>query len=206
MTDRAPTEPHSHDWDEHYRQADQVWSGAPNDALVAEASGLPPGRALDIGCGEGADAIWLARRGWQVTAVDPSTVALERARRAAETDGVAVTWILGHLHELDLPPGEFDLVSVAYVPMERPQDPVARLAALVAPGGSLLVVHHADLDPERIRAHGHDPEEWMGPEQVAADLPSGWVVATNARRDRHVASGAGAEHREDIIVRAVRPA
>lgn len=73
-------------WDQRYRSRDQLFSGAPNGVLVTEVTGLPPGRALDVGCGEGADAIWLASRGWQVTAVDISRVAVERA--AAQAAGI----------------------------------------------------------------------------------------------------------------------
>src|ERR687885_1951411 len=84
------------EWDARYRERDgAMWSGRPNGRLVAEVASLAPGRALDVGCGEGADAIWLAQRGWTVTAVDISDVALGRAREAAELARVVVECICG---------------------------------------------------------------------------------------------------------------
>src|SRR4051812_10422059 len=84
------------EWDARYRERDEaVWSGRPNGRLVADVAGLQPGRALDVGCGEGADAVWLAQRGWAVTAIDISDVAIGRARQAAERAGVTVEWICG---------------------------------------------------------------------------------------------------------------
>ncbi len=91
------------DWDRFYAgdgDGTPLGSGEPNPALVAEVSGLPPGTALDVGCGEGADAIWLARQGWQVTAVDPSRVALDRAQAAAQAAGVEITWVHAGLLEM----------------------------------------------------------------------------------------------------------
>ncbi len=101
-------------WDARYAELDRVWSGEPNHALTVEAATLTPARALDVGCGEGADAVWLATRGWTVTALDPSGVALARARAAAEASGVLVDWVHAGLAEADLPAGGFDLVSVFY--------------------------------------------------------------------------------------------
>src|SRR3982751_5268714 len=87
------------EWDARYAEADQVWSGNPNGALVTEVSGLPPGRALDVGCGEGADAVWLAGHGWDVTALDVSQVALDRAALHARQAGVRVRWVRSGLVE-----------------------------------------------------------------------------------------------------------
>src|ERR671912_1096728 len=81
------------EWNERYAGCNQIWSGQPNQALVTEVSPLPPGRALDVGCGEGADAVWLALRGWSVTALDVSEVALERAKKAAAAAGAEVAWV-----------------------------------------------------------------------------------------------------------------
>src|SRR3954471_21898208 len=81
------------EWDERYTGSPQIWSGNPNGALVAEVAALAPGRALDVGCGEGADAVWLATRGWRVTALDVSEVALDRAAQHARAAGVAVAWL-----------------------------------------------------------------------------------------------------------------
>jgi len=131
-----------------YRSRPRVWSGRPNPQLVAEAAGLPPGTALDLGCGEGADALWLAERGWTVTAVDVSAVALERAAgHAAESEaGHRVTWLQRDL-ETWQPDTAFDLVSAQFLhSTEMPWQRSHRIAAAaVRPGGTLLVVgHHPD--------------------------------------------------------------
>ena len=114
---------------------------------------LPPGRALDVGCGDGADAVWLAQHGWQVTAIDVSRVALDRAVLHAEQDGATVEWLCAGLLEAALPAGAFDLASAQYSALRRTADDDAErtLLAAVAPGGTLLVVHHADIDTEQIR-------------------------------------------------------
>ena len=138
-------------WDDMYRSRPRVWSGRPNPQLVAEAAGLTPGTALDLGCGEGADALWLAERGWTVTAVDVSAVALERAAgHAAESEaGHRVTWLQRDL-ETWQPEEKFDLVSAQFLhSTEMPWQRSHRIAAdAVRPGGTLLVVgHHPDGMP-----------------------------------------------------------
>ena len=103
MTERPDTVSAEH-WDARYRDhGGSMWSGRPNGRLVAEVVDLPPGRALDVGCGEGADAIWLAQHGWSVTAIDISSVAVDRARQVAADHGVIVEWISGDAFALDLP-------------------------------------------------------------------------------------------------------
>jgi SAM-dependent methyltransferase len=138
-------------WDDRYRSADQLWSGLPNPQLVAQTSGLTPGDALDVGCGEGADAIWLASQGWTVTAVDISVVALDRAaaHAAARGDEVArrVSWLQGDLLSWDPGSQQFDLVSAQfmYLPEAGLRSLHQRLASAVRPGGTLLIVlHHPD--------------------------------------------------------------
>lgn len=203
------------EWDERYSAAEQVWSGEPNGALVAQVAELPLGRALDVGCGEGADAVWLAQRGWQVTALDVSQVALARAAAAAERVGVAVTWLHAGLMEADLAPGGFDLVSAQYSALRKTpaHDAERALLAAVAPGGTLLVVHHADFKhnhadsdaPSDPAAHGgFDPADYVAPADVAAVLDDGWAVTVDERRPRHVASGAGAGHTHDVVLHARR--
>lgn len=136
-------------WEAHYGARDQVWSGRPNAHLVTVAGPLPPGTALDLGAGEGGDALWLAGRGWRVTAVDVSATALDRlAARAAEA-GVEVA-VERHDLAATFPTGRFDLVSAQFLqsPIEFPRDDVLRrAAAAVAPGGLLLVVAHLTVPP-----------------------------------------------------------
>jgi SAM-dependent methyltransferase len=194
------------DWDARYAEVDRVWSGNPNGALVTEVAGLTPGRALDVGCGEGADAVWLARQGWDVTALDVSQVALERAALHAEQAGVQVRWVHAGLLEASLSPGGFDLVSAQYPALRRSAANEAEraLLAAVAPGGVLLVVHHADVDPEHARARGFDPADYVQPAQVAALLDDDWQLEVDETRPRTVETGAGAGHSVDQVFRARR--
>ncbi|MBW5481743.1 SAM-dependent methyltransferase [Streptomyces bambusae] len=182
-------------WDARYSESDRIWSGNPNTVLVREVEGLPAGRALDLGCGEGADAVWLARRGWQVTGTDISAVALERAAEHAREAGVAdrVQWERHDLGE-SFPAGEYDLVSACFLhsPGDMPRERILRsAAAAVAPGGVLLVVGHGGSAP------GHDsPHPDMDlptPEKVLADLelPEGaWEVLVCAEHARTGAEAA----------------
>lgn len=195
------------EWDERYAASERIWSGHPNGALVAEVTGLPPGRGLDVGCGEGADAVWLAARGWDVTALDVSGVALDRARAHAAEAGVTITWLHRGLLDGDGLTG-FDLVSAQYPALRRTPgaDAERALLAAVAPGGTLLVVHHdvgghareAGLDP------AFDPDEYVLPRDVAKHLDGGWRVEADEFRDRVVAGGAGAHHHRDVVLRATR--
>jgi SAM-dependent methyltransferase len=136
-------------WEDRYRSEDRMWSGRANPLLVREAAALTPGTALDLGCGEGGDAIWLAERGWRVTAVDVSATALRRGAEHAQDAGVAdaVRW---ERHDLGrtFPQGSFDLVSAQFLhspvaPAGEREDILRKAAAAVAPGGTLLVAGHA---------------------------------------------------------------
>ena len=196
----------SAEWDERYASAEQVWSGRPNASLIAEVAELRPGRALDVGCGEGADAVWLAQRGWEVTALDVSKVALERAARHARDAGVPVHWVHSGFLDALLPPGAFDLVSAQYPALRRTPGNDAERALLraVAPGGVLLVVHHADLDVEHAEAHRFDPDDYVAPADVAALLSTDWRVEVDEQRPREVSAGAGSHHIRDVVLRARR--
>ncbi|MCX5399969.1 bifunctional 2-polyprenyl-6-hydroxyphenol methylase/3-demethylubiquinol 3-O-methyltransferase UbiG [Streptomyces sp. NBC_00102] len=176
-------------WDERYRRSDRIWSGNPNTVLVREVSGVRPGRALDLGCGEGADAVWLAGLGWQVTATDLSRVALERAAVHAADAGVAdrVDW---QWHDLgaSFPDGEFDLVSAQFLhsmadlPRERI---LRRAAAAVAPGGILLVVGHAGFP--HWEANPDPSVRFPTPDEVLASLepaPGEWEVLLSGEHER----------------------
>ena len=219
-------------WDERYSDADRVWSGEPNGALVSEVAAMTPGSVLDVGCGEGADAVWLARQGWDVTALDVSGVALDRGRRAAAEAGVDVRWLLSGLLGADLPEAGFDLVSAQYPAILRSphHDAERALLSSVAPGGTLLFVHHSTFGspspgedpaddathsphgpPEGAPDHHHgeekrqvDPEHYVGPAEIVAALGDGWQIEIHETRDRTVTGGAGAHHHEDVVVRARR--
>lgn len=207
MDDPDQTEPSQEKvWDERYAETDRVWSGNPNGALVAEVAALSPGRALDVGCGEGADAIWLAERGWAVTGLDVSRVALDRAAAAAHERCVEVTWLLSGLIEASLPQAGFDLVSAQYPAVPRTEGALAEHAMLdaVAPGGTLLVVHHVDFGAHQSAGHHFDPERFVHVEDVHARLGPEWTIEVYEERTREVHSGAGAGHSRDRVLRARR--
>jgi SAM-dependent methyltransferase len=194
-------------WDEKYAAAEQLWSGEPNRALVDAATPLRVGRALDVGCGEGADAVWLARGGWKVTALEVSGVALGRAAGHARDAGVAVHWVHAELARAALPPASFDLVSAQYPALLRTPDAAAEraLLAAVAPGGRLLLVHHAGMDTHQEHDNGFDPADYVWPPMVAALLDDDWQVEVDEQRPRIAPhSGAGAHHVDDLVLRARR--
>ncbi|MGW3989900.1 class I SAM-dependent methyltransferase [Streptomyces sp. NPDC004830] len=195
------------EWDDRYADRQQLWSGRPNGALVAEVAGLAPGRVLDVGCGEGADALWLARGGWDVTALDVSGVALERAAGHAREAGLTVRWVHAELTEAALPPGSFDLVSAQYPALLRTPEAAAERALLVAvaPGGVLLLVHHAGMDTREAHESGFDPADYVWPSTVAALLDDDWVVEVDEQRPRVAPpGGAGAHHTDDLVLRVRR--
>ncbi|MEU6404230.1 class I SAM-dependent methyltransferase [Streptomyces sp. NPDC046985] len=195
------------EWDGRYAERQQLWSGEPNGALVDEVAGLTPGRVLDVGCGEGADAIWLARGGWDVTALDVSGVALKRAAAHARAAGVAVRWVHAGLTEAPLAPGVFDLVSAQYPALPRTEDAAAEraLIAAVAPGGVLLLVHHAGMDAHQVEHGDFDPADYVWPSMVAALLTDDWEVEADEQRPRTAPpGGAGAHHTDDVVLRARR--
>ena len=201
-------------WDDRYRSAGQLWSGQPNPQLVAQTADLAPGTALDAGCGEGADAIWLARHGWTVTAADVSAVALERAAgyAAAAGDEIArrITWQQRDLRSWAPPPLRFDLVSAQFMhlpgaDLEALHD---RLAAAVAPGGTLLVVaHHPDDMPASAPLAGR-PDMFRSAEHLAASLdPGEWEirVASAIGRSATDPDGQPVTVRDTVLRAARRP-
>lgn len=195
------------EWDKRYTDREQLWSGQPNGALVAEVAGLTPGRVLDVGCGEGADAVWLAGRGWDVTALEVSGVALERAARHGQDAGVTIRWVHAGLAEAMLPPASFDLVSAQYPALLRTPDAAAEraLLRLVAPGGRLVLVHHAGMDTEQRDDSEFDSADYVWPSMVTALLDDNWDVELHEQRPRIAPDGgAGAHHTDDLVLRARR--
>lgn len=194
------------EWDERYASTAQMFSGRANFALVTEVSGLRPGRALDVGCGEGADAVWLARQGWTVTGLDVSRVALDRAARLAELEEVQVQWMHAGLVDAALPLGGFDLVSAQYPALRSSADQVAEraLLAAVAPEGLLLMVYHAGFDGEQAKAHGFDPADYVGADDVVSLLGDDWRVDIDERRRDVPAGGPEHPHTHDVVLRARR--
>lgn len=193
-------------WDDRYRSKDQLFSGNPNGVLVTEAAGLTPGRALDVGCGEGGDALWLARRGWRVTAVDISQVALDRAAAAGADVSGHVTWTRADLTTAPPPGGPYDLVSLQYFPLPvRPGDAaLRRILAAVAPGGTLLVGGHDLSDHASYRHPDFDPADYYAPGDVARLLDDGWTVEVDESRLRTTAPPEGTHHVHDTVLRARR--
>ncbi|KOX15683.1 bifunctional 2-polyprenyl-6-hydroxyphenol methylase/3-demethylubiquinol 3-O-methyltransferase UbiG [Nocardiopsis sp. NRRL B-16309] len=193
-------------WDEKYGQREQLFSGDPNGVLVSEAADLEPGQALDAGCGEGADALWLARRGWLVTAVDISLVALRRAAEASADLADRVAWTRADLAAVPPPAGAFDLVSVQYVPLRKQPDHTGLrgLLASVAPGGTLLVAGHdlTDLPPHH--ENGFDPAAFYEPSDIAEHLGGDWTVLVEETRARTAPAPAGTHHTHDTVLRARR--
>ena len=196
------------EWDARYGKHDAaMWSGRPNGRLVAEATDLRPGTALDVGCGEGADAIWLVQQGWTVTAIDVSEVAVRRGREAAERLGVAVEWIAGDALRTPFGAGSFDLVSLQYpaLPKAAGEGALRHLLAAVRPGGLLLAVYH-DLDHEHrehMKARGSDPADYVGADDLAPLLAGDFTVELHAVEPR-VDPPPGTPHIADVVLRARR--
>jgi SAM-dependent methyltransferase len=221
--DTAPGHHHDHDgeglsamysqefWDERYGSAPTLWSGKPNQRLVEHVADLTPGTALDVGCGEGADALWLAGRGWQVTAVDISPVALARAAEQAAAAGSEIARRISW-EQADLlswcPRTQVDLVSAQF--LHLPPEPAVRvqaqLAAAVRPGGTLLIVGHDKSDLETTVRRPPIPALFSSPAEIAARLdPEAWdvVVADSLERPAVDPEGRTVTIR-DAVVKAVR--
>jgi cyclopropane fatty-acyl-phospholipid synthase-like methyltransferase len=203
-------------WAEVWRgdRAHSMGASPPNPHLVEQVADLTPGTALDAGCGAGAEAIWLATRGWRVTGADIATAALDRAAERAAEAGVGdqVQWVRADLSTWQ-PASSYDLVTTHYAHPAMPQlEFYDRTASWVAPGGSLLIVGHLHLEGSAHR-HGHGHDSGGPPASasataaaVTARLDSArWTVVT-ARESRRAVSGPGGGETtiHDVVVRATR--
>jgi SAM-dependent methyltransferase len=184
---------------------DKVAQRPPSAHLVAELGGLPPGRALDAGCGHGADTLWLAAHGWQVTAVDFSAAALAHGRATAEALGAdlaaRIRWVEGDLASWTAEPAHYDLVVSLYVHAAGPLDEmVRRMASAVAPGGTLFMVGHQPVDPAtgKATAAAGQTQVSVGAARAALDARS-WQLLVAEERPRAVA-----ESGVDAVIRAQR--
>jgi SAM-dependent methyltransferase len=163
-------------WEQRYAERDRVWSGRVNVLLAEMVSSLTPGHALDLGCGEGADACWLAEHGWTVVAVDISDNALQRATAAAAARGLSDRIeFIQHDLTAGFPDGTFDLISAQFlhslIPFNRPRD-LKRAATAVRPGGLLLIVDHAG-PPPWVSELDHHHHEFLTAEEVIASMELG---------------------------------
>jgi thioredoxin reductase/SAM-dependent methyltransferase len=201
------------DWDHRY-SGEQLWSGNPNGTLVDQIGGRAPGRALDVGAGEGGDAIWLAEQGWAVTASDISRRALDRIAAEADRRSLPVAYLRADANGREVfERGAFDLVSAQYASIPRTPDRrgVENLLAAVAPGGTLLVVGH-DLEPMRAaidtreQSRPFDPDAYVRTDDVAAALTDDpdWTIELHERRPRPSGSATGHHHIDDVVLRARR--
>ena len=194
------------EWDERYRSQDLVWSVEPNRFVEAETASTPVGRALDVAAGEGRNSIWLAGRGWRVTAVDFSEVGLEKGRRLAAQAGVSdrIDWLARDLRSWNPEPGAYDLVVVAYLHLgaEELSSALTRMSAGLAPGGKLVVVGHDRANLAGGVGGPQDPAVLYSPESLRAILITAGLDGVSAETvERPTPNGTAL----DTLATAVRP-
>lgn len=197
-------------WDERYAGKDLVWSAGPNERFAEEVGGLELGRALDVACGEGRNALWLAEQGWDVTAIDFSQVAIDKARRIATRRKLTIDWLCEDISAYAVTESEYDLVSLLYMhtdPRER-RKWLANVLSAVKPGGTFLYIGH---DPSNI-ASGvggpQDPRYLPDADELARDM-DGFEIEFAGVIERSVSSDPGHAKETkgealDTLVRAVR--
>lgn len=195
------------DWNRRFLKRDFLFTAEPNRFLVEEVGELAPGTALDVAAGEGRNAVWLAERGWRVTAVDFSSAGLEKAARLAASRGVEIDRVLADVLEYEPDPRGYDLVVMMYlqIPWEEMRRALRMAAGAVAPGGTFLLVGHDRTNLEKGHGGPRDPGVLYTPDEVAGEL-AGLRVVEAARRQRPVNDADGAAVAIDCLVRAERPA
>ena len=188
-------------WDERYASSELVWSAAPNQFVARQCADLAPGRAVDVAAGEGRNAIWLARQGWEVTAVDFSQAALDKGRRLA--GAIPVTWVRADVTTWR-PDGEFDLALIAYLQLPAPQRAAAVRNAFdtLGPGGTFLLVAHDATNLTDGTGGPQDPSVLMTADDVLADLADRDVDVVTAGRVSRVVADDRVAH--DCLVRLLR--
>ena len=194
------------DWNARYAASELLWTAEPNRRFASEVEDLEPGRALDLACGEGRNAVWLAERGWRTTGVDFSDVALAKAERLAASRGVEVEWVLADVLEHEPERGAFELVAVLYLqlPHEQLAEVLHTSVGALAPGGTLVVLGHDTTN----LTHGHggprDASVLFTPEDVVPHLER-LVVERAEKVPRTVPLEDGEATAIDALVRARRP-
>jgi SAM-dependent methyltransferase len=194
-------------WNDRYATAEYVWKADPNIFLAAEAATLPAGRAVDLACGEGRNAVWLAEQGWAATGVDFSDVGLDKGRRLAAERGVDVSWVCADATTWVPPEDGYDLVAVCY--LQLPDDQRRRAIGVaghaLAPGGTLLVVAHDSSNLTGGTGGPPNPAVLYRPDDVLADLESAGIDVTVERAGTVERAVAGAERPAlDCLVRVRR--
>ena len=197
----------SAEWDRRYAGRELVWTSEPNRFLVQEAESLTPARALDLACGEGRNAVWLAERGWQVTGVDFSAVGIEKARQLEDARGVHVEWVIADLLNYRAEAQGFDLVIVFYLQLPAKQRAkILRAAAdAVAAGGTFLLVGHDSSNIDDGHGGPQDPAVLYTAEDVVSDLEGAGLAIERAETVRRpVKTSDGTCVALDALVRASR--
>ncbi len=195
------------EWNERYGTDELVWRAEPNRFLVEEVERLTPGRALDLACGEGRNAVWLASQGWKVVGMDFSSAGLAKGRRMADERGVEVTWVEADAVSWIPPRSGFDLVVLMYLqlPYDQRRAALGHAAAALAPRGVLLVVGHDATNPTEGFGGPQDPAVLCSAEDIVGDL-DGLRIERAERVERQVDTPSGAAVALDALVRAVRDA
>ena len=201
-------------WDRRYAESELVWSAGPNQFVRSELSDLPPGRAIDVAAGEGRNSIWLAERGWQVTAVDFSRVGLDKGRslHARRGTALAIEWVQADAVRDDLGEGCYDLAVVAYLqlPTDQRRTALRRAFGTLRAGGTLLLVAHDSTNLTEGTGGPQDPSVLYTAEDVLADLDGERFDVLRAERVVRVVdppadvSHEGPRRAYDALVRVVR--